>query len=337
MWRQRGGKPAAGRRAAAHNGLFLLCKTFALVITIFLLPAIAFGLDNGDFDKYVSVSVQPYANWLFFAGPYLDYNLEPSVFTTAELSLEYKKYLKLLFDFDIKANDNFIGELADSKAFARIAGMLGLKNLALRAAWGQIEGEAIWNSAPIPGQPQSTTVSTKYMEFALLYNGPPLLLGVIYQNYHIPVELSYGYADDMVFNYYGAYLGASNFTSFMNETKSSRKNGVTYWLESHLSHGIALTEISEEARRRRALGSIIAQDKRTGTGSHTIDIRGDSPVAYSSGNQIILGVCGAVNAGKLFTLGFGAGYDGFIQWYMSADYNSWLIRHGATVRVYCSF
>ncbi|MDR2052601.1 MAG: hypothetical protein LBP80_04225 [Treponema sp.] len=318
---------------------FLSCRAFILAIPIFLAPAIACGLENKDFDKYVSVSVQPWANWVFRSGPYLDYRLKPSVFTTVEISLEYKKYLKLLFDFDMKANDNFVGELADSKAFTRIAGMLGFKNFAVRAAWGQIEGEAIWTGVPIPEQPQSADVSTKYMELTLLYNWPVCSLGIMYQNYHMPIELTYGYEDDMAFNYYGAYFGMSTFTFSMNKFKEEERNGMNIWLEQNLSLGVALGEISEEARRRRRFGEIVAEDKRIGYGGSILGTYGTAEsekAAFSGSWQIIAGLCGGINAGNL-SLGFGAGYDGFIQFYASSDYDSALIRHGATVRVYCSF
>ncbi|MDR1587242.1 MAG: hypothetical protein LBS57_07295 [Treponema sp.] len=316
-------KRIAGLRGTAVRGL----------MAVFLLvPAFAFGLDSEDFDKYVSVSVQPYANWLYFSGLYLDYDLKPAVFTTVELSLEYKKYLKFLFDFDINANDNFVGELADSKAFTRIAGMLGFKNFSVRAAWGQIEGEAVWKNVSIPGQPQSADVSTKYMEVALLYNWPLCSLGIIYQNFHIPIELTDGYDSDMPFNYYGVWFGMSTFNYFMRKFREEEKNGVKVWIEQNLSAGVAAGEVSEEGKRRRRFGEIIARDK--GNGSFTV--KDDSGMAVSGSWQIIAGVCGVVNIGKL-SLGMGAGYDGFIQIYANFDYSASLIRHGATVRAYCSF
>jgi hypothetical protein len=316
-------------------------ETFIFIITFLLAPVFTFGLDNKDFDKYVSVSVQPYANWFFYSGyGYLDYNLEPSVFTTVELSLAYKDYLKLLFDFDINANDNFVGDLADSKAFARIAGTLGFKNLALRAAWGQIEGEAVWNDVPIPGQPQSVPVSTKYTELALLYQLNPLFtLGLMYQNYHIPVELVYGYDDDMVFNYYGAYLIMSTFNEFMHEFREEqRKKGIKFgfWFDQNVSLGIAMGEVSEEGRRRRRVGEIIAADKGSG-GIGLITEYFDFPGTLSANLQWIAGICGGIKAGN-FLLGFGVGYDGFAQYYFSHEnYSVMLVRHGAVAKVYCSF
>jgi hypothetical protein len=316
------------------RGLKTSCpkKPFALILL--LAPVFAFGLDSKDFDKHFSVSVQPYTNWFYTSGYYLDYNLEPSVFTTVELSLSYKKYLKLLFDFDINTNDNLVGELADSKAFARIAGMLGFKNFALRAAWGQIEGEAAWKGAPILGQPQSTPVSTKYTELSLLYNWPIVSLGLMYQNYHVPVALSYGYDDDLAFNYYGAYFGMSTFNEWMNRFKQKQEGGVRIWLDQNLSLGVAVGEVSEEGQRRRRFGEIVAEDKRDG--GSVIDVRDSSPLAVSANLQWIAGLCGGFSVGN-FLLGFGAGYDGFVQLYSSLNYNSILVRHGAVARVYCSF
>jgi hypothetical protein len=301
-----------------------------IFFTVFFVSSIApfaFGLDSKNLDGHVSVSVQPFANWLYVAGNYLDYNLDPSVFTTVEFSLEYKKYLKFLFDFDINANDNLVGKIADSKALARIAGTLGIKNFALRAAWGQIEGEAVWNGLPIPGQPQSVAVSTKYTEVALLYYGS---LGIIYQNYHLPMELAYGYDDDMVIDYYGAWFGVSTMDFFMEE----RKNGIGFWLGSSGSLGVAFGKASEEGERRRAIGAVI-EDDRNGNVSE-IMLRGDSSAAFSGSAQLVLGIYGGVNAGKLF-MGFGVGYDGFLQSYWCVDYQSTLIRHGVTVKVDCSF
>jgi hypothetical protein len=299
------------------------------------IPSFAFSADNKNFDKYVAVSVQPYTNWLYFSGPYLDYTIKPSVFTTFEFSLEYKKFLKLFLDVDINVNDNFVGELIDSKAFTKIAGMLGIKGFAVRAAWGQIEGEAVWKGETVPGQPESAAVSTKYTEVALLYNWPICSLGIMYQNYHIPVELQYAYEDDVAFDYYGLYFGMSSFNYRMNKLKTERENGIGLWLDQNLSGGVALGNISEEAKRRRAFATIMAEDKRMKYGT-VFSLSTDSPVALSASWQIIAGVCGAVNVGNIF-LGFGAGYDGFAQFYYSFNYGAVLLRHGATVKIYCSF
>ncbi|MDR2071082.1 MAG: hypothetical protein LBP81_06685 [Treponema sp.] len=304
-------------------------QAFILAIPIFLAPAIACGLENKDFDKYVSVSVQPWANWVFMSGPYLDYRLKPSVFTTVELSLEYKKYLKLFFDVDINANDNFVGELADSKVFTKIAGMLGFKNCMLRAAWGQIEGEVVWKGPLVPGQPQSATVSTKYAEVALLYNWSPLFLGIMYQNYHIPVAaggFSFAYDDNMVFNYYGVYFGTQTYKAFMEERQGKKKPAFGMWLDSALSIGAAVGDISAEAKRRQKWGEVIAEDMMK-YGNNPITTHGDSAAALSGNGQIIAGVLGAVNIRNL-TLGFGVGYDGFVQGYWTSNYTATLIRHG---------
>jgi hypothetical protein len=310
-------------------------KVLVLMTTLLLAPAFAFSLDQADFDKYVSVAVQPYANWLFYSGPYLDYDLKPSVFTTVELSLEYKKYLKLFFDVDINANDNFVGELIDNKAFTRVAGMLGLKNFSVRAAWGKIEGEAVWRGEPVPGQLQSADVSTKYIEVGLLYNWPICSLGLIYQNFHTPVELAYAYDDDVVFDYYGVYFGMSTFNFFMNEFKETGGKFIKPWLDQNLSAGVAAGGISEDAKKRRRFGEIIADDRRMGF-SDVISIYDDSPAALSGSWQIIAGLCGGISAGNL-ALGLGAGYDGFLQVYSNFNYSSLLVRHGATVKVYFSF
>lgn len=157
----------------------------------------------------------------------------------------------------------------------------------------------------------------------------------MYQNYHIPIELPYAYDDDVTFDYYGLYFGMSTFNYRMNKLKTEGKNGIGLWLDQNLSGGIALGGISEEAERRRRFGEIVADDRRMGYSDVGI-LASDSPVALSGSWEIIAGMCGTVNAGNIF-LGFGAGYDGFIQFYSNFNYGSSLIRHGATVKVYCSF
>jgi hypothetical protein len=108
------------KRIAVFRGMVARVLMTALLFT----PGFVCGLDNEDFDKYVSVSVQPCVNWLVFSGPCLDYTIKPSVFTTVELSPEYRKFLKFFFDFDINTNDNS-------------------------------EGEAVWKGVPVPGQPNT--------------------------------------------------------------------------------------------------------------------------------------------------------------------------------------
>jgi hypothetical protein len=317
--------PAGGGRCPYRNSAFMAI--------LLLLPV--FGLDAENFETYVAVSVQPHTNWLYLSGEHLDYTIKPSPFTSLEFSLEYKKFLKLFFDVDINVNDNFVGEIIDSKAFAKIAGMLGVKNFTVRAAWGQMEGEAVWEGPPIPGQPRTAAVSTKYTEVALLYNWSLLFLGLMYQNYHIPIGVAgFAYDDDMVFNYYGAYFGTRTYNSFMEEHRGAKKPAFGLWLDSALSYGVAIGDISEEAKRRMKWGEVIAEDMMQGGGSGAIS--GDSPVGFGMNGQIIAGICGAVNVGKL-TLGFGAGYDGFVQLYGHLNYLASLIRHGAAVKVSCSF
>jgi hypothetical protein len=304
----------------------------ALMGILFLIPV--FGLDAGDINKYVAVSVQPYANWLYLSGPCLDYHIKPSPFTTLEFSLEYKKFLKIFFDVDMNVNDNFVGEIMDSKTFARIAGMLGLKNFTVRVAWGQMEGEAAWKGPPVPGQPRSANIATKYTEVALLYNW----IGIMYQNYHIPIGVGSNgsaYDDDMAFNYYGVCLVTQTYNSFMKAHRGKKKPAFGLLLDSALSIGAAIGDISAEAKRRQKWGEIIAEDMMQ-KGNNPIATHGDSAAALSGNGQILAGVCGAFNIRNI-TLGFGVGYDGFIQGYWTFNYVATLIRHGATAKFSCSF
>jgi hypothetical protein len=319
------------RRKTPFSGRFLL------FIVVFLMIGRAFVWGGDTIEPAVSVSVQPYAHWLYFPGLWddpgkLNYEIEPSMFTTLEFSLKYKDWLNFGFGFDYKQDANYVDEIIDSKLFSRLMGQIGMKKFALRASWGQLQGNAVWEGNPVPGQPDTALVDTKYYEIALLYYFTSwTYTGVNYQNYHIPIALDYGYDDDVQFDYYGVYIGMSTFKYFMDEWKEYGDIfQASLWLEQNGSLGIAMGNISEEGRRRDRFGKLISFNK-SGSASEQ-----PSSMAFSGSGQVIAGLFGGINF-DVFFLGFGAGYDGFIQFYTSSVYTAVLIRHGFVVRAYCSF
>jgi hypothetical protein len=257
------------------------------------------------------------------------------MFTTVELSLKYKDWLNLVFGFDYKQNDNYVGGIIDSKLFSRLVGQIGIKNFALRASWGRMRGTAEWEGDPVPGQPDSARVDTKYYEIALLYYfGSTMHVGVIYQNHHMPISLTHGYDNDIKFDYYGVYLGVSTFRYFMDHWKKrgSKTLQWNFWWEGNGSLGLARGNISEEGWRRERFGYVVGND----TG-HSRDILNlPDGLSLSASEQLIAGLCWGVQFDMVF-LGFGAGYDGFVQVYLNNAYSSALVRHGFVVRAYCSF
>jgi len=317
-------------------------KRFILTFAIFSATVqFAAGYDDDydvkNFNTYFMVSVQPRANWFYYSGPYLDYQIKPSLFTTVELGLKYKDWLSLFFGFDYNYNDNYVGQIIDSKAFSRIIGKLGIKNFAIHAAFGQMEGTATWKGPPVPGQPETANIETKYTEVALMYVFKAIYsmfsLGLIYINYTLPMSFSYAYQDSMSLNYYGVYFQQSGFRAQMEKLRTESKNGFGFknfglMLDQNLSIGIAYGEINAETRRRNRFGYLInpgsADPNEAGT------------LGFSGTWQIIAGVCGGININKVF-LGFGAGYDGFIQFYAAEAIQSSLIRHGFTLRSFLSF
>jgi len=324
-------------------------RNILLTIICLLTSTYAIALDSKDFNPIIIVSVQPYANWSYYSGPFLDYEIKPSAFTSVELGLKYKDWLNLLFGFDYNFNDNFVGQTIDSKAFAKIAGQLGIKNFALKAAFGQVDGTVTWKGPPVPGQPATAVIGTKFYELDLMYIFPiegfySLALGLSYINYHVPTSLEYAYADDMSWNYYGVYFQWSNFRANMDKWRTEKENGFSFFIDQYLSAGVAVGgELDEETKRRNRIGSIISADAG-GPGISppaTVSAGGADPNIIGSTGfgmtwQVAAGLCGGFNIKRTF-LGFGVGYDGFWQGCMTGTSYSSLIRHGCTVKTCLSF
>ena len=315
-----------------------------ILMFVFFVAVLQFAAakDSDGFNTYFTVSVQPYTNWYYNSGYFLDYQIKPSLFTTVELGLRYKDWVSLILDFDYKNNDNFVGKVIDSKAFSRIAGQLGIKNFAVHAAFGQLEGTATWKGPPVPGQPETAIIGTKYTELALMYVFEELSwlgLGLMYINYNMPIDLGSAYQDSMTLDYYGVYYQQSYFRWLMDEWRKEGRNGFGIMFDANLSMGIALSGgIDEEGRRRMRFGSLMGQiytDQQDIYLSGRWDTK-DSTMGFSGTQQIILGVCGGINLKKGF-LGFGAGYDGFAHLYVFDSAYSLLIRHGFTMRAFLSF
>jgi hypothetical protein len=328
--------PRAGSVASASRCRETpFCGRLLPLLCALLLAGGAFVWGGDTVTPAVSVSLQPYANWLYYSG-LLDYRINPSMFTTVDLSLKYKDWLNFAFGFDYKRDDNYVGGIMDNKLFSRLMGQLGINNFGLRASWGRLEGNAEWQGEPVPGQPDSAVVDTEYYEIALLYYFAPwIYLGINYQNYHIPISLNYGYDDDLGLDYYGAYFGMSTFRYFMDNWNESEETfHVGFWLEQNLSLGAALGDVSQEARRRERFGHLVSLDKHPGLDVLPRD--SVNSLLFSGNWQIIAGLCGGVQLDRVF-LGFGAGYDGFTQFYANMLYASALARHGFVVRAYCSF
>ena len=296
------------------------------------------------------ISVIPYTHWgdnllpmLFSGDNHLDYNIEPSVTTTLELSLKHKEWFQLGFAVDYRYNDNYVGQIIDSKLFTRISGLLGINNFAIRGTWSQIEGEAIWHGAQIPGQPERTTIDTKYTEILLLYYFGPRSLGrfmsagLLYQNLQMPTTLGEGAGycyDNITSDYYGAYFGMSTFIGFMDGMKNSDsnsvkdKNFIKPWLDSNFSLGYVHQPMTEEGKRRYREGEVLAGDyplaEEYGMYSHWEDV-------FGFNWQITAGICGGFNINSKLYLGFGAGYD------VVLSVNGMPSRHGAIAKMMISF
>lgn len=304
-------------------------KRYLLVLALFC--GITRFATASDFSPALMVSFQPQANWIFDSGIFLDYEISPSPVTTVELGLRYKNLLNFLFGFDYKANDNYVGEIADSKVFQKIVGQIGIWNFSLRATYGDMNGIAAWNAPPVPGQPDKAVVGTQYFELELLYswkfNGDHGLItvaqmllapyhmiffydeigrdvhsgidiGFTYINYNLPVQLSNSYQDDMVFDYYGIYCQVSGFKMQMDAFRSAQKSGVRFFVDYAWSLGYAQGGgLTEEGRRRNHIsyvmnGDVISMLKNNG--ATNVDDLDDDP---NNVGTTFFGYSGMISAG----------------------------------------
>ena len=240
--------------------VFILCSLF---------PLFAQNTNTSEkpkeqmFKAMAGISMMPWTfwqsgQWLREQGYYngLEYDLDTNAFTSYEGQLWHKSGLKLGFGADV--DDNFIGKLN------KWAGYLGFKKLALRVAGGDITGTAYWKATPVPGQPETASVHTKYITVDLMYGiGDPSLgmyVGLSYTSYEMPVELqgltknnkgqvvgaNLAYDDAIKFQNYAITFGFDN----LNGALMTGREGFNLWIFTQDSFFGGPLHVSDEGMRR---------------------------------------------------------------------------------------
>jgi len=301
---------------------------FLAFIMLSIITRFAAADDQKDFGFTTTISVEPMANWFFYSGPLLRYEIKPSPYTSIDIGLKYKDWVKLFFDFDYKFNDNYVGQIMDSKLFTRIAGSLGIKDFMLTVGFGQIEGLATWKGPPVPGQPQTAVLDSKYYELQLYYFIYIVGFGFKYTNYHLPMGLDYAYLDNREVNSYEFLSKISLFNYFMSKWREEKRNGFAVFFDYDVGIGITVgSGLDAEAKRRNHFGYLASHTTNFFGNDIDDEIETLAKINFSASGQAELGLCGAFYL-KRMSIGLGAGYVGSFH-----NGNAGvLLRHGFIIK-----
>ncbi len=304
------------------------------------------------FGTLLGITLQPWAFWrsgqIEAIAPVgfdekLDFNLDSNTFTTYEGSLWHKSGLKLGVNLDV--DNNIVGKLN------KITGLLGFKKVSLRVSGGKITGTANWKGEPVPGQPETAEVDTKYISIDLLYSiwksHGSVYVGISYTSYDMPMEIeglirnsknqvtiapNSAYDDNVKIQTYGIVFGFDS----LNDAIKSGKEGFTLWAFTQDSIFAGQLKISDEGMRRLAAAnpSYDLVDKNK---FFVLGVQYDLTLGLGWTKKIGRSILG-LGAGYNFS---GRGFFSFTGYNDIADYPEremvvdtypYLIRHGFVVK-----
>ena len=200
--------------------------------------------DQPTFSSIASISYMPATSWFIEDGGSLDYELDTNSFTTYQGEICYSRFK---FGVGVDVNDNIVGKLS------KVMGYLGYDFFTIRASGGKITGTANWTKGPIPGQPQSAKVDTKYRSTDLIFDFiGPSYIGISYTEYTMPAEINFGYGTYRAYDDNAKIKDYSLVIVMDTSVDAMRSKGNSFWIwwATNINIGRGTIKISNEGMRR---------------------------------------------------------------------------------------
>lgn len=200
---------------------------------------------------FFGFSIIPYTLWRSHFDDYhaanFVYDFDPGIFYILEFGLKHKSGIEMAVSLDV--DNNNIEKLSN------IVGRLGFKRITTRVSFGDLNGTANWKGAPVPYQPPSVDLDTKYFQLDLLYNayntGMSTYFGLCYTSYDLPVIIDIfsigdgntaGIYDTVSFRGYGI----SVYGDTLNAAAKNKKEGLGIWINLGTALTFGSFEISDK-------------------------------------------------------------------------------------------
>lgn len=323
------------------------------VFAAFILLALCNELQAQDAGLYFGYSVIPKSRWSTFTIQNKDEILfKPDFDINSMTSIEGNFAIRRIganLGISAQVDDNFIGKIY------RYGGIIGLKGFALRMQTSKISGFAKWNGETNGGYyPSSVAFDEKFTAIDLIKSFGLIYLGVGYQSYGMPLQLSL-YIHDSGHSYSvrdgnPAYdvksKGKSyNFSFGMDLLRDASVNGgagyskFAVYVQTFDKFGFGTTHISDEA---------VEMAEALNPGCTFVDTR--KPFSAFVDYYASLGVRYIQDFGStVLILGVGYDFEGLVyipygKSYlkvnnneMVANINGGFINHGISVKMYISF